>query len=229
MSKPLFLLALITGIALTGCSKKNPPESAQPQAATAPASADTPPTPPAQEATTPEDNELNAKKKAMAFALKDDEIKNDAKGQWAIKATASSSYANDLTDLQASYHPMQATGAPNVSTYSDDGNAWTPKDADSGIEWLELEYAKAVEAREIRIRQSYGAGAIIKVEAYDAAGAAQVVWSGPDSTDYSDNQISWLTIPIKPAPIKTQKLKITLATNMVGGWNEIDAVQLIGE
>ena len=34
---------------------------------------------------------------------------------------------------------------------------------------------------------------------------------------------------LKKTAFKTQRVKITLAINTVSGWNEIDAVQLIGE
>jgi hypothetical protein len=38
-----------------------------------------------------------------------------------------------------------------------------------------------------------------------------------------------LNVTVEKTEYKTQKVKITLATNAVAGWNEIDAVQLIGE
>ena len=41
--------------------------------------------------------------------------------------------------------------------------------------------------------------------------------------------LNWLTIPFDKTAYKTKRVKITLATNVVSGWNEIDAVQLIGE
>ncbi|HRH77472.1 MAG TPA: hypothetical protein PK129_09025 [Cellvibrionaceae bacterium] len=225
MPNPLIILTLALGLTLVGCSKKTPPP--EPTQTPPPATAATPVEPTAAPEAT--DSELDNKKKAMEFALKEDAIKNDPKGQWAIKATASSSFASDLNDLQAGYHPMQATGAPNVASYSDDSNSWASKDPDTGIEWLEVEYAKAVNASEIRIRQSHAPGAIVKVEAFDETGTARTVWSGPDTTSYPSNQISWLNVPIQPGTLKTQKIKITLATNMISGWNEIDAVQLIGE
>lgn len=225
MSKPLMLLLMIASVCTAACGQKNTTPPAEPSAniPTPVASPSPEPTPQAV------DEELETKKKALAFALQEDSIKSDPKGQWAIKAEASSSFASDLNDPQAGYHPMQATGAPNVAAYSDDQKSWAAKEADSGIEWLQLEYAKPVTASEIRIRQTHSPGAIAKIEAFDETGAAQLVWTGPDNSQYAAGQIGWLNVNLQSKPIKTQKIKITLATNMVSGWNEIDAVQLVGE
>ncbi len=173
--------------------------------------------------------EAAEKLKAIEFALREDGYKNEPLGQWAIDAKASSTFANDAADSAASYHPMRATGVPDVQKYSDAPESWASKTADAGIEWLELSYAKPVGATELRIRQSYAPGAIIKVELFDANGAAYTVFKGPDATVYEPNTIAWLSIKIPTAPYKTQRVKITLATNVVEGWNEIDAVQLVGQ
>jgi hypothetical protein len=225
----LFVSLLVFLVA--GCGKKNNASNTQEAQVEAP-------NPPVQvveqsqseaNVETTEDPEIAKKRKAMEFALKEDEIKNDPKGQWAVNAKASTSYAGNLDNPQAGYHPMQAAGIPNVDRHSDDSSSWATKEADAGIEWIELDYAKLVNATEVRIRQTYNPGAIIKVELFDESGAAHNIWQGPDMTDYPANEISWLNIPIEKTEYKTQKLKITLATNAVDGWNEIDAVQLIGE
>ncbi len=227
MSKFIIPCALLASIGFAGCGQKTTP--AQVPVEQPPAEQASAVQTPAAAATPPDDSDMAIKQKAMEFALQEDAIKNDPKGQWAIKALASSTYASDSANPQDSYHPMQATGAPNVPAYGDDEKAWASKESDTGIEWLELEYANAVNASMVRVRQTLGPGSIVKIEVFDAAGAPHTIFNGPDSTQYTSNQISWLTVPIKPAPIKTQKVKITLATNMVSGWNEIDAVQLISE
>ena len=159
---------------------------------------------------------------AADWAVKQDEIKHDANGQWAIQATASSSY-NDAQGT-ASWSPNQATGAPNVDKYEDNGNAWTSKTPDSGIEWLDLKYPKPVHATEVRVRESCGSGAVIKIEVFDEQGAPHVVWQGNDPT----TELNYLMVKFSKTAFKTDRVKITLATNVVPGWNEIDAVQLVG-
>ncbi|HXH38933.1 MAG TPA: hypothetical protein VNN08_09920 [Thermoanaerobaculia bacterium] len=164
-----------------------------------------------------------AKAAAVDLALKEDAIKNDPDGQWAIQAKASSSY-QDAQGV-AAWSANQATGEPNVERYADDGKAWAPKSPDGGIEWLDLTFPKAVFATEVRIRESCGSGAVIKVEVFDDKGAAHVVWAGNDPT----KELAYLPVKFDKTTYKTARVKITLATNVVPGWNEIDAVQLVGK
>jgi hypothetical protein len=246
--------ALILGLLATGCQKEkqaevsssappaapaasspaattpaagNPAAPAAP-AAGAPAIAAAPAAAPAAQpaAANPANDSVadtTAKLAAADWAIKQDEIKHDPDGQWAIDATASSSYNDAQGD--AGWSAKQATGAPNVDTYSDDNHAWAPKTPDGGIEWLDLKYANPVHASEVRVRESMGSGAVIKVELFDEAGAAHTVWQGADPT----KELNYLILKFKPTDYKVNRVKVTLATNVVPGWNEIDAVQLVGK
>lgn len=166
--------------------------------------------------------ETTAKLAGAQWAMRQEEIKNDPNGQWAVEATASSSWANAQGD--ADYSPMRATGPPNVERYADDGRAWLAKEADMGIEWLDLKFAKPVHASEVRIRESSGSGAIVKIELFDEQGNAHTVWQGSDPT----TELNYLIVKFPKTEYKTNRVKVTLATNVVSGYNEIDAVQLIG-
>lgn len=164
-----------------------------------------------------------AKAAGVEAALKEDAIKNDPDGQWAIQAKASSSYQD--AQGAAAWSANQVTGAPNVERYGDDGKAWAPKTQDGGIEWLDLTFPKAVFATEVRIRESCGSGAVIKVEVFDDKGAPHAVWAGNDPT----KELNYFPVKFDKTTYKTDRVKITLATNVVPGWNEIDAVQLVGK
>jgi hypothetical protein len=166
--------------------------------------------------------ETTAKMAATEWALKQDEIKRGPSGQWAIQATASSTY-NDAQGT-AGWSANQATGAPNVDSYGDNAAAWTSKTPDSGIEWLDLKYPRPVRATEVRVRESCGSGAVIKIEVYDEQGTAHTVWQGNDPT----TELNYLMVKFPKTTFKTDRVKVTLATNVVPGWNEIDAVQLVG-
>lgn len=218
-------LILSLSVALSACSKKaeTPEQQQQPTSVATPAASSAP------QAAAEEDPQLVAKREAIQFALMEENIKNDPKGQWAVSAKASSTYANNPEDTTQGYHPSRATGAPDTETYGDRDTSWASKDADKGVEWIELEYTNAVNASAIKIRQNLNAGAIISVDLYDESGSAHNVWQGPDATQYPDSKISWLNITFDKTAYKTKRVKITLATNAVSGWNEIDAVQLIGE
>lgn len=221
-----FALLISAGILMTACSKKAD-APAQDASTPAPAAAVVPA--PASAVPAEEDPEVVKKREAMEFALAEDAIKNDPKGQWAVSAKASTTYSSDPTNTASGYHPFRATGAPDTERYSDADTSWATKESDAGLEWIELEYAKAVNASAVKIRQNANPGAIISVDIYDETGSAHNIWKGPDATQYKPSTISWLTIPFDKTAFKTQRVKITLATNAVSGWNEIDAVQLIGE
>lgn len=226
MDRRVWIVILSASLA-AACSKKEPaaPAPSAPTTAAAPAA----PAPAAAAApASAEDPDMAAKRKALEFALREDGYKNDPKGQWAVDAKASSTF-DESGKPTGGYHPMRATGVPDAQHYGDVSEAWASKNPDAGIEWLELGYAKPVNATELRIRQNYGPGAIVKVELFEAGGAAHTVFQGPDGTAYEPHTISWLNIRFEKTPYKTQRVKITLATNAVQGWNEIDAVQLVGE
>jgi hypothetical protein len=217
------VLAIGALIVFGGCGKSNSPAPQSQSAATtqnAPQSA----APPAAPVTNADgsSSDTTAKLAAVDWAIKQDEIKNDPNGEWAIGATASSSY-NDAQG-QAAWSANQATGAPNVDKYGDDGKAWTSKTPDAGIEWLDLKYPKAIRASEVRVRESCGSGAVIKIELFDEGGAAHTVWAGNDPT----TGLNYLMVKFTKTNFKTDRVKVTLATNVIPGWNEIDAVQLVG-
>jgi hypothetical protein len=212
---------LLMPLLIAGCKKETPAQQQAPPAPAATSSAPVAP-PAAAPAAAGAGAETTAKLAGAAWALKQDEIKNDPNGQWAIQATASSTY-NDAQG-SAAWSANQATGAPNVDKYGDDGKAWTSKTPDAGIEWLDLKYPRPVHATEVRIRESCGSGAVIKAEIFDEQGTAHTVWAGNDPT----TDLNYLIVKFPKTSFKTDRVKVTLATNVVPGWNEIDAVQLVG-
>jgi hypothetical protein len=167
--------------------------------------------------------DTTAKLAGAEWALRQDAIKNDPDGQWAIQSKASSSY-NDAEGT-ASWSSNQATGVPNVEKYADDGKAWAPKTPDGGIEWLDLTFPKPVFATEVRIRESCGSGAVIRVELFDEKSTPHVAWAGNDPT----KDLNYLLVKFEKTTYRVDRVKVTLATNVVPGWNEIDAVQLVGK
>jgi hypothetical protein len=224
---PKLICCFLPLIFLSGCKKTSSTQEAsttKPSTNAAPATAPAASAPAAApgSADAAASAETTAKMAAAEWALKQEEIKSDPNGQWAIQATASSSY-NDAQGT-AQWSANQATGAPNVEKYGDDGRAWTSKTPDSGIEWLDLKYPKPVHATEVRVRESCGSGAVIKIEVYDEQGAAHAVWQGNDPT----TELNFLMVKFPKTTFKTDRVKVTLATNVVTGWNEIDAVQLVG-
>ena len=223
-NRGVIALAMVSILGLAACHQQHDLESTPP-APTAP--------PPsvaaaaANSAATEAQKELDEKKKLLAAALAENDLINDPKGQWAVAATASSSF-DDAKD-QESYSPWQATGKPNVERYGAITEAWIPKQADAGIEWLKLDFATPVHATAIRIREPENPGAIARIELLEADGTSHTVWQGVDDTKYEDGQIGWLQKTFEATPYLVKGAKLTLATNVIPGNNPIDAVQLVGQ
>jgi hypothetical protein len=226
------ILCSVVVYTLSACGKKADeaapaqPPAAQSEAPAPAAPVSAPAAAPEAPATDPAAAEQQHK---LDFAMREDGYRNDARGQWAAEAKASTTYQDRANTKDQTFSPAQLTGAPDVEHYGDDGHAWAPRQADTGIEWIELNYAKPVNATEIRIRQTAAPGAIVKVEIFDENGASHTIVSGTDTTTYPNNEIGWLVKSFDTTPYKTNRVKITLATNMVPSWNEIDAVQLVGD
>jgi len=155
-------------------------------------------------------------------------ILSDPHGQWAVAAEASSYYGGD-TSPKPRYGAIQATGAPNVPTYSDNALSWTTRSGDSPTpEWITLTYATPIHATAVKIRQSAAPGVVAKIELIEPSGAAHVLWEGIDNMAYSRNAIAWFVRELPRTDFVVNGVRITLQTNRVWGWNEIDAVQLVG-
>jgi hypothetical protein len=139
--------------------------------------------------------------------------------QWAVAATASSEYGNP------GWGAMQATGPPDTFRDGDYLTAWATRAQDGGPEWLELEYATPVHATRVRVRETYNPGAVVRIEGVAEDGKVLTFWEGRDPTRQSPG---WLEARFEPTPTLLSKIRIHLDTALVAGWNEIDAVELIG-
>jgi len=154
--------------------------------------------------------------------------------QWAIDGTASSSFGSPEGDTRGDWAPFDATGNPDVTECADNANAWAPEDESNGWQWLELYYNKPVFVSRVNIRETFNAGAIVKIELKDNENYF-VVWEGIDDRRTKDCPgyfskeviVSEENMTYTMTPFKTDTVKITLDTRE-SGWNEIDAVELVG-
>lgn len=122
--------------------------------------------------------------------------------------------------------PEKATGEPDVvNVGTDDGNAWASETQDDDDEWLMLTYKEAVVPKTIVIHETYNPGAVERVTAFGADGKEVELWKGDDPVSGLEaHGVCKLTIQ---TTMKTNKLKIYVASTKVAGWNEIDAVGMI--
>ena len=140
------------------------------------------------------------------------------------------SYALLATGLNAAqppreWGPEQATGAPNTPTAGDLPTAWASLHPDGGTEWLQVEFDKPVEVAEVLIRETFNPGAISKVVAVDTDNKETTIWEGQAPASAAPTEM----VVKASSSVSSNKIKIYLDSNRVPGWNEIDAVQLVGK
>jgi len=141
--------------------------------------------------------------------------------QWAVSAKASSSYG------ETSWGPMQATGAPNVTNCADNDMAWASKDSTT-LEWIELSYDVAVVPTKINIHQSYNPSQVVEVDLISTDGTTYVAWQGkPESVAYCPDEMT-ITIDLEEKFLANKVVVIVDQSILSLGWNEIDAVELLG-
>lgn len=121
--------------------------------------------------------------------------------------------------------PEQAVGAPDTQSAGDFRTAWAPAAADGGEEWIEATFSQSTEVAQLIVRQTSNPGTITKVVAVLETGAEVPVWSGEDPSrgqKLSDTPFAF------PAGMRASRVKVYLDTSRLPGWEEIDALRLVG-
>ena len=120
----------------------------------------------------------------------------------------------------------QALGPPDTKELGDTPSAWAPKAQNGGEEWLQVDFDKAVALSEINVHETYNPGAISQIAAVMPDGSEKIIWEGEmDSGDASG--VIERAFQVDES-ITAGSVKIYLDTTRVNGWNEIDAVELVG-
>jgi hypothetical protein len=141
--------------------------------------------------------------------------------QWAAGAAATSEYTAD------GWSAIRATGPPDVPEWSDDERAWASLGSDAGIQSIEVTYETAVVPREVNVIESYNGGAMVRLEAWDPTEQAwSELWSVRDPSP--SDRIATFSPELLPVAFATDTIRVTLDTDLVPGFNEIDAIELVG-
>jgi len=140
--------------------------------------------------------------------------------QWATSAKASSEYRPDR------HAAHQATGARNTLREGDLPTAWATREPDDGDHWLELTYATPVRATQVRVWQTLNPGAVVRIDAVLGDDKTLTLWEGRDTGHGTPR---WLDVRFDRTNVPIRTIRLHLDTMLVAGWNEIDAVALIGE
>ncbi len=142
--------------------------------------------------------------------------------QWAVAAQASTEYADP------EWAAIQATGAPNTARCGDYQTAWTSSGSDT-LDWLEVEFEQPVYVTAVNIVQTFNPNQVSKVELIDNFGRVLTVY---DAAPFQIDQPCpyTLAIQLEKTPRMYASLRITIDQSVLGlGWNEIDAVELVGD
>jgi hypothetical protein len=132
--------------------------------------------------------------------------------------------AESATAKGPSWSPQQLAGAPDTLQSADLPTAWASKLPDGGAEWLQLDYERAVDLAEVRVHESFNPGAISRVAAMQPDGRETTIWEGAmDPDDESVESVFGV-----PPGLHGSSIRIYLDTTRVTGWNEIDAVEVVG-
>ena len=142
--------------------------------------------------------------------------------QWAIDAEASSEFADPEWSAE------QAIGEPDSPGCGDYKFSWASAASDS-IDTLTLRFPDLVYPLEIRIYESFNPDQVVKVEVKDPEGGGfyTVLQKNPIPVDRPCPYE--LVVPVEGIDFMSDTIRITVDQSQLGlGWNEIDAVQLVG-
>ena len=132
----------------------------------------------------------------------------------------------DLKDPGKAWSAKQATGAPDTPLHGDYATAWAPKLTEMGEVTLDLVYPQAVRVDGVSIHETLNPGCVARIFAWTPEGTWELLWEG---TGARSEAPVWFSPPVRVTSYATSKLRIILDTDRVPGWNEIDAVELIGD
>jgi hypothetical protein len=127
-------------------------------------------------------------------------------------------------DGRRPWGPEQATGVPDTMQAGDYRTAWASLEADAGPEWLVVDFPKEVEVAQVRVRETLGPGTIFMVSAILADGSEKILWHGTEPAAEAPVEMEFNP----SSKVRSRRIRIQLDTTVVKGWNEIDAVELVG-
>lgn len=172
--------------------------------------------------------DLVATEKLHSIQVKDIEIEElmlsrDQREIWGVTTTGVI-HRWALPVPKRGWGPEQLLGPPDTHRMGDQITAWASSSQDGQEEWLMLEYAQPVQAREILVYETYNPGALTKITAIKN-GEEILLWEGKDPVKTVDG------VGVAKVAVETdepiQQIKLYLNSTEVAGWNEIDAVGVV--
>jgi len=125
-----------------------------------------------------------------------------------------------------SWSAKNVLGAPNVyPAHGDLQLAWAARDPDAPVEFIEVGFAQPMRASALSIVETFNPGAVSEVELVTTSGKRITIQRevGPAGAQARVNEVAFACTD---EPIAS--VRVTLASREVPGWNEIDAIGLVG-
>ena len=130
-----------------------------------------------------------------------------------------------VSDTRRAWSTEQLTGPRDTLEGGDRQTAWASRTQDDQEEWLLLGYDKAVDIAEVRIWETYNPGAVSKVTAMLDDGTEVLLWEGDDPTTVAPGEL----LVTVDGNVQAKRVKLYIDSPNHAGWNEIDAVELVGK
>jgi hypothetical protein len=156
-------------------------------------------------------------------------------GQFTVEAgstaTVTANYAATVIGFSSeydtrSYAAAQALGPPNTTSYGVNTTAWMANFANAGTQSITLGFNAPVFATGAVLREDSGNGFVTQIDALDTDNVFHTVWIGTDPSPANvvyDFNPTW-----SQTPYLVKGLKITTDTNHTTGYEQLDAVTLLG-
>jgi len=148
--------------------------------------------------------------------------------EWTVTrwSRTGATYILSVWEASRDWSPGEATGPPDAPNGGDSVRAWASASADGQEEWLLLEYEHAVVPVAVRVYETCSTGALSKISFITDGGEEVAAWSGTDPTP-TGARVGMSVVPLRVSlPVK--RLKLYFDSARVAGWNEVDAVALVG-
>jgi hypothetical protein len=140
--------------------------------------------------------------------------------QWAVAATATSEFSE-------AWAAETATGLPDIEegACGDIPGAWASADS-TGVDTLTLTYAVPVVPTEINVVETFNPGQIVRITVVTVTGEEAVVYEAEPAI--VEDCPRTFNVPVTGVTEPVNQVLITV--DQTGrNWNEIDAVQLVGD
>lgn len=154
-------------------------------------------------------------------------------GVTSVQASVVDQYAASVIDFSSqwstgSWSAAQVLGVPDTGVYGDISTSWAPRPRDGTHEFISVSFETPVYANGATVRETYGNGFVIQIDAIDTNNAYHTVWTGIDPS-LGGTPVDFLTNWATTSYL-VNGLKIYTDTDHdLGAWEEIDSIQLHGD